>query len=104
MNPTEQTDTEFAILARERHDLTLLLLASGARGVHRVDVAIDAYAVAKARAAVAVVRQVQAEREDNCPACGKASIHAPSMDRHLHQDGTDNRNCWLRIVRGEGKG
>ncbi|MFG1844904.1 hypothetical protein [Micromonospora carbonacea] len=36
-----------------------------------------------------------------CPACGKPTVYAPTIDRHLHQDGTDNQPCWRQIVRGQ---
>lgn len=62
MTPAEETAVEFDIRRRERHELTLLLLQSGARNLNAVNTAIEAYAVSCARAAVAVVRQVQAEK------------------------------------------
>lgn len=60
MTPAEQTTTEFSIVARERFELTMLLLQSGARELKALNEAIEAYAVAKARAAIAIVREVQA--------------------------------------------
>lgn len=43
----------------------------------------------------------RAPRWGTCPACGKAALHMPALDRHLHTDGTDNQDCWRRITRGE---
>ena len=63
MTPEEETAVEFAIRQRERYELTMLLLASGARDLKAVNQAIEAYAVACARAALAISRQVQAEKE-----------------------------------------
>lgn len=39
---------------------------------------------------------------DTCPACGKASVYAATLDRHVHADGSDNQPCWRSITRGEG--
>ena len=61
MPPIEETDVEFALLARERLELNVLLLTRGIPQGHPVIAAIEAYAVAKARAAVAIVREVQAK-------------------------------------------
>lgn len=36
-----------------------------------------------------------------CPACKAVSIYVRSLDRYVHEDGTDNRTCWLTISRGE---
>ncbi|SCF22713.1 hypothetical protein [Micromonospora mirobrigensis] len=60
MIPIDETQVEFAILARERRELGALLLLRGVRQDHPIFAAIEAYAVAKARAAVAITRQVQA--------------------------------------------
>lgn len=62
MTPAEETAVEFDIRRRERHELTMLLLQSGARDLNAINAAIEAYACACARAAVAIVREVQAEK------------------------------------------
>lgn len=59
MTHIEETKVEFALMARERHELNVLLLQRGIRQNHPIVAAIEAYAVAKARSAVAIVRQVQ---------------------------------------------
>ena len=40
-------------------------------------------------------------RWGTCPACSKATLYLPALDRHLHTDGSDNQPCWRRITRGE---
>lgn len=36
-----------------------------------------------------------------CPACHARSVYVRSLDRYVHEDGSDNRPCWLAISRGE---
>lgn len=36
-----------------------------------------------------------------CPACFAPSTYVRSFDRFLHNDGSGNKACWVRIVRGE---
>ncbi|MEV4212926.1 hypothetical protein [Micromonospora sp. NPDC049662] len=40
-------------------------------------------------------------RQAACPACGLEATYAADPDRYFHNDGSDNRPCWLRLVRGE---
>ena len=61
MDPTEQTHTEFEIKRMERAALEALLHRRFLFYDNELTTAIEAYAVAKARAAVAVVREVQAK-------------------------------------------
>ncbi len=35
-----------------------------------------------------------------CPACGRAAFYVKALDRYVHVDSSDNRPCWLRVVRG----
>ena len=36
-----------------------------------------------------------------CPGCKAPSVYVRSLDRYVHEDGGDNRACWLTISRGE---
>ena len=36
-----------------------------------------------------------------CPACGKESILVRRFDRYFHEDGSNNRDCWRALLRGE---
>lgn len=36
-----------------------------------------------------------------CPACRAPSVRVRSLDRYVHENGSDNRPCWLAISRGE---
>lgn len=36
-----------------------------------------------------------------CPNCGTRSVYVRSLDRYVHEDGSENRTCWLAISRGE---
>jgi hypothetical protein len=36
-----------------------------------------------------------------CPACKAPSVYVRSLDRYVHEDGSDNRACWLSISRGK---
>lgn len=40
-------------------------------------------------------------RTHACPACGQPSIYTWALDRFVHIDGTDNRDCWYRLIRRE---
>lgn len=35
-----------------------------------------------------------------CPACRSASFYHRGMDRYVHTDGSDNRDCWRRLTEG----
>jgi hypothetical protein len=47
--------------------------------------------------------QVRVEYLDGvlCPSCGRKSVYSRGLDRYVHLDGSDSRDCWLRISRGE---
>ena len=36
-----------------------------------------------------------------CPACKADSVYVRSLDRYVHEDGSNNRPCWLACSRGE---
>lgn len=36
-----------------------------------------------------------------CPSCGAPAVYAPPLDRYLHADGTDSRDCWRAALRGD---
>jgi hypothetical protein len=36
-----------------------------------------------------------------CPVCERRSVYNRDQDRFFHCDGTDNRQCWCAISRGE---
>jgi hypothetical protein len=36
-----------------------------------------------------------------CPVCGGQSVLLRDLDRYLHTDGSNNRDCWAAIHRGE---
>lgn len=38
---------------------------------------------------------------DRCPICGRDSILVRRFDRYFHEDGSNNRNCWRALLRGE---
>jgi hypothetical protein len=40
------------------------------------------------------------EREQACPVCGQSSIYSRRLDRYMHADGTDSRDCWVAISSG----
>ena len=61
MTPTEQTAVEFEIKRRERAELDRALVRYCLSPHPQLIQAIEAYAVACARAAVAVAREVQAK-------------------------------------------
>jgi len=42
-----------------------------------------------------------ATKLDVCPACGQAAVYVRALDQYMHEDGSSNRLCWLRISRGE---
>lgn len=35
-----------------------------------------------------------------CPACGKPATYSSVSDRYVHDDGSENGPCWLRVTRG----
>lgn len=39
-------------------------------------------------------------RPTYCPACSLPSTYVQSLDRYMHDDGSDNRPCWLTVSRG----
>jgi hypothetical protein len=36
-----------------------------------------------------------------CPACSLDAIYTRELDRYFHADGTDNRDCWCAMSRGD---
>lgn len=58
-----QSETEFAIRRIERERLDALLIQHGLIHDRPLIAAIEAYACANARAAIAIVHQVQADKE-----------------------------------------
>jgi len=38
--------------------------------------------------------------ETVCPVCGEPAAYCDWPDRYFHLDGSDNRRCWVVIVRG----
>lgn len=38
---------------------------------------------------------------ERCPVCSAPSVYVRALDRFMHIDGTENRSCWLAILRGE---
>lgn len=39
-----------------------------------------------------------AELGQTCPVCGRKSFLFRYLDRYFHDDGSDNRECWLNIT------
>lgn len=39
--------------------------------------------------------------EVHCPACGAQAHYLPQMDRYYHDDGSDNRKCFVDLHRGK---
>lgn len=37
---------------------------------------------------------------DRCPTCQQPASYARELDRYVHDDGSDNRRCWLAVARG----
>ncbi|QJS13219.1 hypothetical protein HKX69_30035 [Streptomyces argyrophyllae] len=36
-----------------------------------------------------------------CPVCKADVVYVRCLDRYVHEDGSDNRKCWLAVSRGE---
>lgn len=48
-----------------------------------------------------VMAELYSDDEHNvCPACGKPSKYDRKQDRYLHDDGSNNRPCWVHISSG----
>jgi hypothetical protein len=41
------------------------------------------------------------ETDGACPVCGLEVVYSRSADRFFHTDGTENRECWAHISRGD---
>lgn len=50
-----------------------------------------------------VKKQYPPGKDGPCPACGADSRYVRADDLLYHRDGSANRACWLRIIRGEAR-
>jgi hypothetical protein len=41
------------------------------------------------------------DRPWTCPGCGEQAVYHKASDRFFHADGSDTRECWRVILRGE---
>ncbi|MFI6759437.1 hypothetical protein ACIBF5_09890 [Micromonospora sp. NPDC050417] len=94
---------EFRIRNTELAELNRVLANYGLHGNRTVLDAVAAFAVADARAALAVHEEVSRCRNtlERCPACKVPSAYVHHLGRHLHSDGSDSRACWRRTPRGK---